>query len=76
MAVRTTKMFDLQMARVAHENSIADSALNDEEWRAVMSSGIDGLNQYFQNGVRPEDVANFIQLGQVIAQGIIAGKMN
>ena len=76
MADRTIKTFELRMARAEHESSIAESALNDEEWRAVISSGINGLDRYYENGVRSEDVANYIRLGQAVATGVIAGKVD
>lgn len=76
MAIRTIRTFEVNVARVAHGHSIADSALNNEEWRAVIASGIEGLDQYYESGVRPEDVANYISLGQAIAAGVIAAKVD
>jgi hypothetical protein len=63
-------------ARLAHEESLLDAQVNDQEWRAVLRSGLAVLNQYEQGGFTREDAANIIRIAQTLALGVIAGRLD
>lgn len=76
-SIATRVSLDLKMssARLAHEESIEDSKVNDAAWRAVIRSGAVVLNQYEQGGFTAQDAADIVSIAQAIAVGVIAGRM-
>ena len=66
---------DISKARLAHEESILDSQVNDVAWRSVIRSGVIVLDQYEQGGFTAQDAANIISIAQAIAVGVIAGRV-
>jgi hypothetical protein len=71
---RNQTLFELDVARLNHEESIANSALSDAAHQALIKSGLDGLVAYHQSGFTEEDAANIIRIGQTVALAVIAGK--
>ncbi len=76
IATRTSMDLAVGNARLAHEESILDSQVNDVAWRAVIRSGVVVLNQYEQGGFTSQDAADIIAIAQSIAVGIIAGRVH
>jgi hypothetical protein len=64
---------DQRLAVMQHRHSIRISAENGKEHEALISRGLVGLQSYQENGITPEQVANFIRAAQTAAISIIAG---
>ena len=71
---RNQTLFKLNVARLDHEESVANSAMSDATHQALIKSGLDGLVAYHQAGFTEEDTANIIRIGQTVALAVIAGK--
>ena len=55
-----------------HEYSIRLSAVNGREHEALISRSLQGLALYYDGGVRPETIANFLSAAQGVALAVIA----
>jgi hypothetical protein len=75
VATRTSLDLAVNEPRLAHEESILDSQVNDVAWRAVIRSGVVVLDQYEQGGFTAQDAADIIAIAQAIAVGVIAGRV-
>ncbi len=76
VATRTSVDLTVNGPRLAHEESILDSQVNDVAWRTVIRSGVVVLDQYEQGGFTSQDAADIIAIAQAIAVGVIAGRIN
>jgi hypothetical protein len=76
VATRTSVDLSVNEPRLAHEESILDSQVNDAAWRTVIRSGVVVLDQYEQGGFASQDAADIIAIAQAIAVGVIAGRVN
>jgi hypothetical protein len=75
VAMRTSVDLTVNEPRLAHEESILDSQVNDVAWRAVIRSGVVVLDQYEQGGFTSQDAADIVSIAQAIAVGVIAGRV-
>jgi hypothetical protein len=62
-------------SRLAHEEAILDSQVNDVAWRTVMRSGVVVLDQYEQGGFSAQDAGRILNVAQTVALGVIAGRI-
>jgi hypothetical protein len=75
VATRTSMDLTVSGPRLAHEESILDSQVNDVAWRTVIRSGVVVLDQYEQGGFTSQDAADIVSIAQAIAVGVIAGRV-
>ncbi len=75
VATRTSVDLTVNEPRLAHEESILDSQVNDVAWRTVIRSGVVVLDQYEQGGFTSQDAADIVSIAQAIAVGVIAGRV-
>ena len=73
---RVTTTNTLAFARLEHIRSIEESQMNDQEYQALITSGITGLVSYQEGGLTAQDIANVIAFAQAVAVGVLAGKVN
>jgi hypothetical protein len=72
---RVRTLAPLAIARLNHENSILISNINDQEYQALIQSGVAGLVAYHDGGLTAQDVANVINFAQAVGVGVIAGRV-
>ncbi len=73
---RNQALLKVAFAREEHRESIVDSDIADEMWRAIMSSGIESLTAFYKGGIKPEHVANIIRIAQSIGVAAIATQVD
>ncbi|MEI7939553.1 MAG: hypothetical protein WCK27_22955 [Verrucomicrobiota bacterium] len=76
IVMRNRAQFPLTLARLEHQNSIADSAIADAAQRALFQSALAGLSAYHQGGATKEDLANLFRFAEAAALAAIAWQVN
>jgi len=76
IVARNIGKFETSLQRLRHQDSIANSAIADAAWRALLKSALAGLSAYHQGGATKEDVANLISFCQAVALAVVAYGVN
>jgi hypothetical protein len=61
---RQNSVYELELKRLKHQQSILQSKLGDEAWQALVGTGLESLVSFHQGGFKEEHLNTLIRLGQ------------
>jgi hypothetical protein len=64
--------WETRPAILSSEYSIRLAAINAREREALIARGLQGLNTYFEGGLKPETIGNFLRAAQAVALAFVA----